>query len=241
MRIHALCSWYQENPEHLSEMVASVAPLVDSVVAVDGPYPLYPHNGETSSDAEYEALRSACEAHGLECHLYSPGALPEVDKRAFMFEAALSVSTPHEDWFLIMDGDMTLDPGVDVLRAREFLSETSCDVAEVTFAELAYKSDNTFISANRFRSLFRALPGLTVEGTHWLYVVPREDGSRRFLWHSPAGWSSPEPALDLSGDVCLVHRPHVRERERIKNRAAYYDRRDTAAAERVPIYGASDE
>lgn len=248
MRIWALCSWYDERPDHIAEMVESIAPLCDGLIAVDGAYALYPGGkGRSPADA-HDALRAACDAHSVtlrEEWRVNPWQGGEVEKRAAMFKHALNAATPYEDWFLIMDGDMLLgecDP--ELVRAE--LAETRCDVAEVTFAELAYGSSTHTIHATGFRSLFRALPGLTVEGTHWLYVIPDESrpSGRRFMWHGitkagrPAEWlHAPEPALDLREDIQLLHRPHVRSRERVKGREAYYANREQARAERVPIYG----
>lgn len=243
MKIWALCSWYDEKPEHLREMVESVAPLVDGVIAVDGAYALYPHARATSHPAQTMAIVNACKAHGLGYRVHLPAAPwqgNEVEKRAFMFELALRVADPMRDWLLIMDGDMLLDDGVDVATTRAALEATECHVGEVTFGELAYgaahPSQSATIHATRFRSLFRAVPGLTVEGTHWIYTVPEFEGRRLMLWHGIDGWHSPEPAIDLMASVCLLHRPHGREVERTRNRARYYERREQACAERVPSY-----
>jgi hypothetical protein len=149
MRIWALCSWYDEQPDHLREMVESVAPLVNGVVAVDGAYALYPNARQFSDRAQWNIIADTAEKHGLlwEVRGRTRQWSGEVEKRAFMFESALQVATSHEDWFLIMDGDMLLDPSVDTLKARATLATTPCDVAEVTFAELAYGSSTHTIHA----------------------------------------------------------------------------------------------
>lgn len=239
MKIWALLSWYDEQPGHLREMVESVAPLVDGVIAVDGAYALYPNAKPESSREEHLAIVQAASECGLERWILNPGRPwigGEVRKRAAMFHYALSKATPHEDWFLIMDGDMLLDDNsVNVQEARAALENTPADVAEVTFAELAYGSSTHTVHCSGFRSLFRALPGLTVEGTHWIYTVPDETrpAKRRFLWH-PVGGHSAEKALDLRDCVRLLHRPHVRDAERVKSRQEYYVAREQARAEVVP-------
>lgn len=247
MRIWALLSWYDESPAHLREMVESVAPLVDGVVAVDGAYALYPGAEATSPPGQATALQSACDAADLELIVARPAepwAGGEVEKRAAMFARALLAAYPFEDWFIIMDGDMLLGP-CDVAAAREELEATDLDVAQIEFAELARGSSTHHINLTPFRSLFRAVPGLTVEGTHWLYNVPDDTrpSGRRFMWHGivkpddPREFEhAPEPALDLREHVRLLHRPHDREPARVRARDGYYQKRELAVAERVPIY-----
>lgn len=240
MRVFACLAWYDEHPDHLYEMARSVSPLCDGIVAVDGAYALFPNGKASSSPEQHDALRGACTDHHMALSLYVPDEPwqgNEVEKRAFMFQYANQNATPMRDWFLIVDGDMLLDEGVDAPKARELLGETTCDVAQVTFGELAYGStDGTTVSRTHFRSLFRAIPGLTVEGMHWLYVVPCEDGSRRFMWHGVKCVAEPEPAEDLTAQVRLLHRPFIRERERVIARSEYAAR--SQGAERVPAYGA---
>lgn len=228
-----MLSWYDEHPDWLAEMVQSVAPLVDGVIAVDGPYPLTPHQGETSSTAEYEALRKACDLDGLELHTYSPGALSEVDKRAFMFQAALTVAEPMQDWFLIMDGDMWMGEAWPE-RVRYHLARTDRHAAEVTFHNLD-RTPDAHPKVRPFRSMFRAIPGLTVEGTHAVYTVPDFKGERLLLW-MPVGDQQAVPTLNLTEHVHLYHRPHRRDEAREALRAAYYDRRSIANIEQVPDY-----
>lgn len=239
MRIWALLSWYDENPHHLREMVESVSPLVDGIVAVDGAYGLYPGGSNNSLPDEYDAIAGACDNSGLDYVFHTPPdvwAGGEVEKRAKMFEVALTAATSREDWFLIMDGDMLLDDNsVDVEAVRHTLATTEHDVAEVIFAELAYGSSTHVVHSDGFRSLYRALPGLTVEKAHWIYTVPDEtrEAGRRFLWH-PVGRFLAEPAADLRQHVRLLHRPHVRRSDRVRDRQAYYEAREHAGAEGIP-------
>lgn len=210
-------------------------------MAVDGAYALYPNGEARSSTLEEFALADACREHDLHYSIFHPAQTwqgGEVEKRAYMFKHALEWRrvTPLEDWFLIIDGDMTMDDGANIPRIRETLAATPHDVAENTFAELVHGTGDALTNVMRFRSLFRAIPGLTVEGTHWLYVVPRDNGTRRFMWHSVSGNISPEPAADLTGELCLLHRPVTRERERIRSRQKYYEAREQHVAERVPVY-----
>jgi len=234
MKIWCCLSWYEERADWLADMIESVAPFVDGVVAVDGPYPLTPHKSKISDGEQYAALEWACETNGLELYLHSPGVLAEVDKRAYLFEKALEVAEPMVDWFLIMDGDMWLGDGSWPGNARHYLERTDRHAAEVTFHELDPTIDGN-PKVRPFRSMFRAIPGLTVEGTHGTYTVPDHDGKRLLMWQ-PIGKRQPVPALDFTNHVHLYHRPHLRDPQRQALRATYYDRRATANIETVPEY-----
>lgn len=230
MKLWALCSWFDERPEHLTEMVQSLAGLCDGLIAVDGPYPLYPHDQAVSPTEQHAALAVACADAGMECHIYTPGPLTEVDKRAFMFRAALSLATPYEDWFLIIDGDTVVGQCAEELR--EALERTAVSVGEVTMRTLAPPPGHD-TADQFFRSLFRALPGLTVEATHYLFVVPTERG-RRYLWHTPDGHISDEPALGLGEHLRLDHRRWDRDPERNDAAKAYYAQRESLRVEVPP-------
>lgn len=231
MKVWALLNWYDERADWLREMVESVAPLVDGVVAVDGAYPLTAQP-PVSPEAPFEALEDTCEAYGLEFWDYIHPA-SEVEKRAFLFEAALYVAEPMRDWFLIMDADMTAacESPEDVRRE---LLRTDCHAAEVTWHEGDPTIDGN-PKIRPFRSLFRAIPGLTVEGSHSTYTVPDFHGERLLMWQ-PIGDRQPVAALDLTRHLHLYHRPHLRDPARQALRAAYYDRRSTANIENVPSY-----
>jgi hypothetical protein len=232
MKIWCLLSWYEEDPDWLAEMIESVAEFVDGVIAVDGPYPLASRAGFSDGE-QYAAIEESCERLGLELHLHAC-AKPEVKKRAYMFKAALRVAEPMQDWFLIMDGDMYLDDPSWPERARFHLERTDKHSAEVTFHNLDPEIDGN-PKKRAFRSLFRAIPGLTVEGSHSTYTVPDFEGERLLMWQGTATREA-IPALDLTKHIHLYHRPHLRDPQRQALRAGYYDRRSSANIENVPDY-----
>lgn len=234
VRVWGLLSWYDERPDWLTQAVESVAPLVDGVIAVDGPYPLTAHDSNASPREQAAALTEACEKHGLEFHLHAPGALAEVDKRAYMFRVALSAADPMRDWFLILDGDMWMGAESWPERARWHLEHAEHHVAEITFHNLDPQIDGN-PKVRAFRSLFRAIPGLTVDGNHATYTVPDFEGERLLMWQA-IGDRQPVPALNLSSHIHLYHRPHLRDQPRQALRVNYYDRRATANIESVPTY-----
>lgn len=253
MKIFALCSWFDEEPEHLTRLVESVAGFCGVFVGLDGAYATFPGALPQSPADQRRALQNAVYASGMEYKLtapYEPWA-SEVEKRATLFELGRQAGATPDDWFLIMDADMTLarsDPA-----ARGLLSTTKLDSAEVAWQNI--RINDSIEGEYRFRSLFRALPGLTVERTHWLYTVdcPLCDGiggvhrlpsaggcgdcdlclgtGRRFVWHLPNGHISGEPALDLTPYVLLKHFNSQREVERKERARTYYRERDKAGIE----------
>lgn len=254
MKVYALLSWYDEDPEHLDDCVRSLAGLADCVVALDGAYATFPGATATSPVEQGRAIGKAAWDVGIGCSLRVP-AEPwqggEVEKRAAMFDLARRVGATPNDWFLIIDGDMIV---AESSGAREALEATDMDVAEVRWHDIG-PGDGLPFSTTKFRSMFRAIPGLTVEHTHYLYVQHPQcarqsdwcDGERcvdkgidcqyagqdgrRFLWHTPDGHPSNEPCLDLSEHVTLHHRRQFRDPERNARAGVYYVNRDAAGLE----------
>jgi len=161
-----------------------------------------------------------------------PWAGGEVEKRAALFDLARYRGATPDDWLLILDGDMSVAKVAPDTRDR--LAEATENVAEVTF-ENVRPDGHMSMRLPPFRSLFRALPGLTVKWTHYLYVAPLEVGWR-YLWHTPHGHPSPEPALDLTEHVTLHHHFLDRTAERDAASREYYRRRGELKLERAPHY-----
>lgn len=252
MRVHVLCSFYDEHPDHLREMVGSCAAIADSVVAVDGAYGLYPCARNRSSSAEYAALGDACDEHALALTIHRPAAPwtgNEVEKRAKMFHIANGVATPWDDWFIIMDGDMMLCQRGDHEGARMKLAEAPREymAGAITFGELPWGAtldgyDNLTSMTAPFRSLFRAIPGLTVEWAHYFYNVVHADGSRDYLWYDlPGRHGHYKPqsdvwCVDLMNEITLLHRPWARERDRVMDKGKYHAEAQARVIERVPPF-----
>lgn len=250
MKVYALCSWYDEDPRHLGRLVRSLKGFADVLVAVDGAYATFPGATAESPSVQHGALSDAVRSAGLRPYLVTPDvpwAGGEVEKRAAMFEYARQAGATADDWLLIVDADMALGYGsADTLG---LLEATDCDVAEVRWHNI--QIDGKVAGEYRFRSMFRALPGLTVERTHWLYTVPRECGcgrnwqcpecygfrqidsrrTRRFMWLLPNGHPSDEPILDLFGHVTLHHFNSQRGGQRKRRALAYYADRDSRTLE----------
>jgi hypothetical protein len=203
-------------------LVASCAGLVDAFVAVDGAYGLYPNGQPASDPGQREAIERTATAHGVACKVHVPShrwAGNEVEKRAFMFRYALESATPGRDWLLIIDGDQVVER-MDASAVRSALATTTLDVA---VASSRMQKDPDEFQPNR--SLFRALPGLTVEKAHYNYTTVR-DGRRVYLWHpepvAERSGAQAEPTLDLTRHLLIRHRSEPRPAERMAARARYY-------------------
>lgn len=176
MRIIALLSWYDEDPTWLTECVTSIAPLCDHLIAVDGAYAAFPGAREwpLSDPAQADAIALAAVKGGMGCSLYAPTAAwdgpwgGEVAKRDFMLQAGKTVAESG-DWFLRIDADEVLTDFPSWLKP--VLADTDCDVAEVILWERygpqVEKLFGPGTSQTPLRALFRNLPGLRIEQTHY--------------------------------------------------------------------------
>lgn len=230
MKVIALLNYYQENPAWLAECVASTAKLCDHIIAVDGPYAGFPgalrkpYSGSEQADAIIHAAAGAGMGHTHFC-LREPwwgdewGG--EVAKRDFMFKLGLTFANAG-DWFLRIDADESLAHVPH--DARERLAASKHDVAEVT---IWTRGDEDYESP--FRCLFRAIPGIRIEQTHFTVTAP-VNGDRVTL----NGLNQVPVAEDL-WDVKLEHRTHLRPRERKELKAEYSAKiNDFEKAEGIP-------
>ncbi len=164
MRVVGLLSWYDEEPGWLAECVAAAARLCDHLIAVDGPYALFPGSTRRpfSPSEQADVIARTCAGAGIGATIHAPRQPwwgGEVDKRDHMFRLAATMTT-ERDWLLRIDADEILtDIPPDT---RDLLAATGCVVAEATL----WQRDGT---ENRLRCLYRALPNLQIEQAH--YVV----------------------------------------------------------------------
>lgn len=226
MRIIGLLNWYEEDPAWLAECVASAARLCDHLIAVDGPYAAFPgalkkpFSGTEQADV---ILRTAAGA-GMGCTIHQSrqpwwGSTNggEVEKRDFMFQLGMTFAQPG-DWFFRIDADEVLTHvpyGV-----RESLDETPWNAAQITLWEreasrhIGELVDTQNDYQQPFRCLFRALPGIRIEQTHYT-VTAEVDGERKTL-----NGLHQLPAEDLS-DMRLEHRTRLRTKARMRMKDEY--------------------
>lgn len=237
-RIIGLLSWFDEPVETL---VACLTGLwgagVDHVVAVDGAYALFPDARAVSPVNQYAAIVLACrDLHmGLTLHAPpEPWEGNEVQKRTFLFALALTVAD-HDSWFWVMDADQVVMRVPDDLKDR--LAATEHDTAEVEFLDVVALRANQPDWPARFvvRDLFRAQP-ITVRTNHATYV----SGDGRVLWGYESHDKPLSPALDLSAEILVEHRPDRRSQDRQLAKLCYYAERDRTFAERGACDGCGE-
>jgi len=240
VRVVGLLSWYDESPSWLAAAVASFAPYLDHVVAIDGAYAAYPGARARSDLGQAETILRTADAVGLGVTIVEPRETffgNEVEKRSLLFRYGLVEATPYEDWFVVFDGDEVLTKAPADLRTRlEYIPE---DAAEVTlwsrenWSEVAPSAASAIPlpgeSRGTLRMFFRALPNLRVHGRHDVYVGDRY-GVETIVW-------GPEPIGPVSAanlhDVEVEHRSAKRDAARKEASYSYYKTRDALGLEKI--------
>lgn len=217
MRLIGILSWYDERADWLAATVASLAKAqVEHLIAVDGPYALYPDSRPSSASAQHDAIVETCRGAGMGLTLHipdGPWAGNEVEKRTFCFQLAETIAEAYHDWYFICDADAYI---VSAIGHTTRLEATDCDVAEILMSE-RYE-DAAIHGSAPLRCIYRAINGLHLDGNHYTYRTP--DG--RDL-------NNGVPACDLR--VEMEHRIRRDNSARRQAQLAYYERRDREAVE----------
>lgn len=233
MRIVALLNWYEEPAAWLAETVASLK-FCDHLIAVDGPYALFPGalRKPASAPDQIETIQRVAAGLRLGCTIHVPRQPwwgNEVEKRNFMFQLGNPMTEPG-DWYLVIDADEVVTHAPSDLRQR--LEATTLDVAELTLWEresqhkVAALVDTSSDYRSPLRRLFRALPDIAVIQAH--YVVT--SGHRVLAGNTDV--HTLEPAAPLH-DVQLEHRRAHRSIGRLRLKDQYGHRREEVAPEKV--------
>ncbi|MBY8342010.1 hypothetical protein LXH13_06165 [Streptomyces spinosirectus] len=217
MRVIGLLSWYEESPAWLAQCVASAAKICDHLIAVDGPYALFPGATRKAASGSEQAdiIAHTAAGAGMGCTIHTPRQPwwgNEVDKRDFMFRLGMTFAEAGRDWFLRIDADETLvDVPADV---RKQLADTDLDVAEVRLCERGERDTQTPL-----RVLFRALPGIGIQQAHYVVTAPGENRVKVLAGNQTVHRLEPAEAL---WDVRLEHQTKQRTAERKALKAEYY-------------------
>lgn len=252
MRITAALSWYEESPVWLASLVASLKGFCDHIVAVDGAYGLYPgaHERPVSGPEQAEAVIQTAKAIGIGATVHIPEHPwygNEIEKRTFLFDLANMVSTPLEDWIYVCDGDDILENVPFDAKLR--LSETTCDVAEVSLVgRVDWEKDTDEAlrahimngsaqdaEVSQLRALVRAIPGLRIGWAHMVYEYDSAEGVKYLRGRYDGVDMVLEPALDLT-DLRVEHRHDYRNPTRMKASEEYYALRNDLGAEDAPAH-----
>ena len=228
MKLVGVLSWYDEPVWCLTELVTSAARAgMDSLVAVDGAYMLYPGGMAQSPSEQAQAILAACTGNDVEVLLHLPREVwfgNEIEKRTFSFDLAHRVMTPGDDWMWILDGDEKI---TEANGLREALEQTDLEAASVWMDEV---HDGSREGQIPFRKLFRAQEsGIRCVNNHFTL----ESGDGRLLYE---GFQTPSEHLEECEHLAMVRFDHRGGRSEARRYAAqvYYDRRKERKIELVP-------
>lgn len=241
MNIIAGLSWYDESPSWLASCVASIAPHVDHLVAVDGAYAHYPDARARSERGQADTIVATCEALNIGCTIYRPATYwhgGEVEKRTKLFQLCQAHRQGFDDWYWIIDADCVVTGAPSDLRER--LAESPYNAIEVMmwerrdFAgdhpELAQTMSLPNTTEQKLRCIYRALKDMQVVGTHYTYGGFDANDEWHWVWGPHV--MGPDPA-EVFSDIKIEHRSIWRDKYRRENAAAYYTIRDELNLERV--------
>lgn len=241
MKLIALLAWYDESPSWLAACVASVAPYVDHLVAVDGAYAHFPDARARSERIQAETIQATCDGAGIGCTIYRPATYwvgGEVEKRTTMFRIAEAYRDGFDDWYWVIDADCVVTRAPGDLRAR--LEETEANAVEVVLWERRdYLGDVPDVARvtplptageQKMRMIFRALKNMQVVGAHYVYGGFDADDEWHYTWGHGI---MPIDEAEYFRDVRVEHRSIWRDVYRRNMAQDYYKTRDAIGLERV--------
>lgn len=210
MKIAAILCWFDEPVDWLAGCVASLAKMpIDHLLAVDGPYALFPSafTTWTSPGDQAAVIHETARNIGIGCTVHVPSGPwmdNEVEKRSFAFEYGRAVGC---DWFFAIDADeAVMASPFDLL---DVLENTDEDMLQATLVDRGDLGGSCL--SPRF---WRNVDGLRLDGAHYRYITHKQ-------------------ALGEGGlvsDVKIEHR-HRPGSLRRQNQKAYYELRDRIGAE----------
>lgn len=247
-KIVGIISWFDESPTWLAATVSSFARICDHVIAVDGRYLHYEDKRTVSSFAEHDAIVQTARGAGLGLTLDIPTRpwASEMEKRTRSFELAQLVANPHEDWFIVLDGDEVLaeTPSKEgTIAELEKAAAAGVRTVTVTLRDIAdphHDAQRTRFGMDlavehvidcRVPRLFRFPENLRVVGYHYNYVGEDENGDPVELWGNDAAVEHRTPWACFTDDVVIEHRHQQRPKVRQQRRARYYVDRDECGLE----------
>lgn len=225
MKIIAMLSFFDEDPSLLRECISRLAAIgVDQVVAIDGPYDLYPTEKIGSSFDTTKAIIDSCGGKGkpdLIMRNKSGWEGNEVEKRNFMLEVALEAAE-EGDWLLVVDSDHLWQESDSDLKTELASCRDDVHFAEVAFAESRLPSGSPFWYEATL--LMRAIPGMKYVGAHWRVHLP--GGITSSTLRAGDGGCTAQSKLQLQDKFKVWHAVYDQPEDRRKRQATYYDGRD---------------
>jgi hypothetical protein len=228
MRLIATLSFFDEEPELLRECISRLRTIgVDVLVAVDGPYDLYPSEKQGSSFETVKAILDEADTSlGLILRNKASWVGNEVEKRNYMLEIALSIAK-EGDWLLVVDSDHMWEMVEPKTRSlKDWLQATAYDVAQVGIAECALDAEQEYWYEARL--LLRAKPGMRYDGSHWR--VRFTDGFAVATLKA-GDQASDKYVRDLTDVARVRHVVYEQPPERRERQTTYYEGRDGGGVE----------
>lgn len=225
MRVAAALCWYDEPTGLLERCVASVAPFVDHVVAVDGTWQLWERSGTSSAD-QAEAIRRTCQRHGVSSQVVT-GRLWETQSQKRSH--AIRLAAAAADWVMPLDADWTFEGDPVVFRVT--LDTAAGDSGVVDFwtppggnADLFHRWHRETAGVTQELALvWRALPDIRCEPeAHWCYTAER-NGGRVSLWGPTM---HPDARQFRVPGFRIVHHCFDRDPDRVRANVDYVTRRE---------------
>lgn len=235
--------WYDEPPEALYRCVRSAGLLADHLVAVDGPYALFPHEDPVSASEQYDAIRDAAADAGMSVHI-EPGKVWEgnqTEKRTRALQLVEAHAQTFVDWFFVLDADEYIE-SADRAGLLDALAGTKANNAawEVITNDGPGFSFNAFDFPGEQRAkprLFRVLKDLKVRESHNLYQGQNSSG--HFVCVNGMNMAPhynllPSEPIDVRHLVSVRHDVLNRSDERSELKKQYYHDRAGAGID-VPF------
>jgi hypothetical protein len=208
-RIVTICSYYDERPQWLGEHLASLAPITDHFVYVDGAYALFPGafdrpNSPLECAEAVESMGRACGRPVLHYRPTRPFYGNEVEKRNMSLDLARSIPGVIGDpnvWFLVADADTVAIKCNDAIP--RILGETDRNVASFGYQQSHLMDllgtplpQDPDYGGGRWqlvrraeqakklyvKSVYRNLPGLRYGPAHWHVSHGLPGHERSWLW-----------------------------------------------------------
>ena len=222
--ILAMLSFHDEDHNLLRAALESAGRAgVSMILAVPGPYALYPHRHVEPTSSELNAIFAAGRDFDMEVDLLAPRIWEgnEVAKRQSMLQRALELTQPH-DWLLVLDADYLI---IRVPTDLEHRLDPAYDVASAKFVEHFDQQGVAIESPLRqpIYCLHRARRDLHMGTNHYTYVTGR--GQTSIIRHTSM------PCLNLYDEMTVEHRRHLRAKVKLDAQASYYEQRDVLRVE----------
>jgi hypothetical protein len=234
LTVTAMLAWFDEPPDLLEQAVDSVACVADRVVAVDGGYELAPGAKPGSPKAQADRIRKAARAAGLDLVLMEPAALwkGQVAKRHFMLRLACQES----DWVMPLDADWCVFGNRE--QVREELARSRAEALTVEFstpenderplAESAAERwhQQTAGRIYRYPLIFRVLPDMSMDLSHWGYSALRPGTGDRIAYWDRRVASKKARTAELTSDLLIEHLCLFRDEKQILRNREFCAARD---------------